>query len=97
MFETADNFEFVLIVGFGRPHILIDEGQVFLDGGREIVVIFDEIAHSFSLEILYLVQNDIYSLIQVAFLFALPSVQLSIKFQHGLVTFGVGSSDSVFD
>ena len=79
MLETTDNFEFMRIVGFGTPQILIDKGQVFLDWWRKVIVILDEVAHSFSLEILYLIQDDIDSLVKIAFLFALSSVQLSVE------------------
>ena len=79
MLETTDNFEFMRVVWFGTPQILIDKGQIFLNRWREVIVILDEVAHSFSLEILYLIQDDIDSLVKIAFLFALSSVQLSVE------------------
>lgn len=31
VFEAADDFKFVGVVGFGTPEVLVDEGEVFLD------------------------------------------------------------------
>ena len=82
MFKATDNFKFALIIGFRTPQILIDKGQVLFDRRREVVVILDKITHSFPLEILHFINDDIYPLIQITFLFTLSSVQFTIKLQH---------------
>ena len=97
MFEAADDFKFMRVVGFGAPEILVDEGEVFLDGGREVVVVFYEIAHAFPLEVLDLVDDDVDALVEVALLLALPAVEFPVELEHGLVALGVGPPDPVLD
>ena len=95
VFEAADNFKFVGVVGLGTPEVLVDEGEVFLDGGREVVVVLDKIAHALAFKILDLVDDDVDALVEVTLLLALPAVEFPIELQHGLVTLGVGPPDPV--
>ena len=97
VFKAADYFEFVRIVGLGAPEVLVDEGEILLDRGREVVVVFDKIAHALAFEILNLVNDDVDALVEVALLFALPAVELPVKLEHGLVALGIGPPDPVLD
>jgi hypothetical protein len=97
VFKAADNFEFVGVVDIGTPQILVDEGEILLDGRREIVVILNEIAHPFAFKIFHFIEDDVDPLIQVALLFAFPAVQLAVELQHRVLILGVRATDSILD
>ena len=96
MFETADNFEFILICWVWAPLILIDERKVLLNGRREVIVILDKIVHSFSLEIFYFIEDNVDPLFKITFLLAFPAIKLSVKLNHGVFVLCISPSDSIF-
>ena len=53
--ETADDFEFVGVIRVGTPQVLVNKWKVLFDRGGKVTVIFYKVAHSFSLEVVYLV------------------------------------------
>ena len=82
VFEAADDFQFVGVVGIWAPQVLVDEGEVFLDGWWEVAVVLYKIGHSLPLKVFHLIENDVDALIEIALLLPLPSVQLSVEFHH---------------
>lgn len=96
MFETTNNFEFILICWVWAPLILIDEGKILLNGRWEVIVIFDEIVHSFSLEIFYLIKNNVDPLFKITFLLAFPAIKLSVKLDHRVLVLRISPSHPIF-
>ena len=57
VFKAADDFEFIGVIGFGTPLILVNKGKIFLDGWRKIIVVFDKVTHAFPLKVLHFINN----------------------------------------
>jgi hypothetical protein len=75
MLEAGEEFERLALevlagpVGVSHariPKILVEEGDVLLDGGREIAIIGDIAAHALSVIVVNLIENSINSFLQVA-------------------------------
>lgn len=102
--QTLIKFDLFLISGgpweirlFRMPKILINESDIFFDGGWKISISCNIWKHSFSIIVLYLIQNNVDSLFQIAFWFSFNSIELFVKFDHWILSLDISPLDPIFN
>ncbi len=88
---------FVLVSHHRVPKVLVEERDVLLDGGREVVVATDLSAELLLVKVVDLIQHDVDPFFEVAAGFAVGPVQLAVELDHRVFALGVAPGSQVLD
>lgn len=73
---------FALVCHTGVPQILIEKRDVLLDGGGEVTIFGNHIAHFAFLEIVDFVEDYVDPFFEVAAWFSIPAIEFAVELNH---------------